>query len=100
MHRDVIGLVEGGYTAPEIIDAFTRVYGERALMAPTKDGFNLFGWLAPFGALAGGAVALLALLKSWKRPARAPAREGPSAASLGASDEELARLDEAVRDDG
>ena len=29
MHRDVIALVEGGYSAQEIIDAFVETYGER-----------------------------------------------------------------------
>ena len=44
MHGDVLALVEGGYDAQEIIDAFVGAYGERALMAPSKSGFNLVGW--------------------------------------------------------
>lgn len=47
MHRDVVELVRGGYSAQEIIDAFVGVYGERALMAPNKSGFNLIAWFAP-----------------------------------------------------
>ena len=43
MHRDVVALVNGGYTAQEIIDAFVGVYGERVRMAPKKSGFNAAG---------------------------------------------------------
>ena len=100
MHADVISLVEGGYTTSEIVDAFVRVYGERALMAPTAEGFNLLGWTAPFLVVAGGAIALVGLMRSWRRPA---ASLSPPIATperpLDATDGELARLRAAVRDD-
>jgi cytochrome c-type biogenesis protein CcmH len=100
MHRDVMLLVTGGYTAQEIIDAFVGVYGERVLMAPPAEGFNLLGWLAPFVALGGGAIVVAALLRSWRRPSRPMA--APMARTTrtdGITDEELARLAAAVRDD-
>src|SRR5690348_6775024 len=68
MHRDVMALVAGGYTAQDIIDAFVGVYGERVLMAPPAEGFNLLGWMAPFIALGGGAIVIVALLRTWHRP--------------------------------
>ena len=49
-----MSLVEGGYSAQEILDAFVDTYGERALMAPKKEGFNWAGYLVPFVALGGG----------------------------------------------
>lgn len=100
MHRDVMALVSGGYSAQEIIDAFVGVYGERVLMAPTASGFNLFGWVAPFAALGGGAILVAVLLRTWRRPKTPNASS--SAASVrapDATDAELARLDAAVRDD-
>jgi cytochrome c-type biogenesis protein CcmH len=104
MHGDIMALVQGGYTAQEIIDQFVKVYGERALMAPTKEGFNLFGWIAPFVALAGGAIAVGAVLRGWRRAARARASVPPGPAPVavrpaGATDDERARLDSAVRSD-
>jgi cytochrome c-type biogenesis protein CcmH/NrfF len=100
MHRDVMALVSGGYSAQEIIEAFVGTYGERVLMAPPAAGFNLFGWLAPFVALAGGAAFVLVVLRNWKKttPAvvSAPKR---SARPEGATDDEIARLEQAVRDD-
>lgn len=99
MHRDVMALVSGGYTAQEIIDAFVGVYGERVLMAPSATGFNLLGWVAPFAALGGGAILVTVLLRTWRRPSAPNAPAPPSVRSPDATEAELARLDAAVRDD-
>ena len=102
MHRDVMALVEGGHSAQEIIDAFVDSYGEVALMAPKREGFNWAGYLVPFGALAAGAAAVVTVLRRMQlRAAKvaAPARpSGASAPALGTADE-MARLDAAVRRD-
>lgn len=100
MHRDVMSLVSGGYTAQEIIDAFVGVYGERVLMAPPAAGFNLLGWVAPFVALGGGALAVSLLLRNWRRPGTAKVAAGtPPKGASDATDDELARLQAAVRED-
>jgi cytochrome c-type biogenesis protein CcmH len=97
MHRDVIALVEGGYDAQEIIDAFVGQYGERARMAPKKSGFNLLAWLTPGAAVivAGGLLVVVI-----RRLGRKPAASAASAAlrnNVGATSDELARLDAAVK---
>jgi cytochrome c-type biogenesis protein CcmH len=100
MHRDVMALVEGGYSAQEILDAFVGTYGERALMAPKKEGFNWAGYLVPFGALAAGAAAVLVVLRGMQRgsaPAEVPV-DGVIVPPLGTADE-LSQLDDAVRRD-
>lgn len=102
MHRDVMELVRGGYSAQEIIDAFVDVYGQRALMAPPKSGFNLVAWLAPGTAVAIGAGALLVVLRRWRR-ASATASSGraqQTPLNVDATPEELARLEAEVRGDG
>lgn len=100
MHRDVMSLVSGGYSAQEIIDAFVGVYGERVLMAPRAEGFNLLGWIAPFVALGSGAAVVAVLLRGWRRPKSVTPLSIPSATPpTDATDEELARLAAAVRDD-
>ena len=101
MHRDVIALVEGGYGAQEIIDAFVGVYGQRALMAPKKSGFDLIAWMMPGTAVLVGGVVLGMFLKKWGVRARARAA-APAAfvATRGDSDAtaaELAELEAAVR---
>lgn len=100
MHRDVMALAAGGYNAAEVLAAFVRVYGEQVLMSPTTEGFNLLGWIAPFLALAGGAVGVGALLKSWRRAPRTTPSGLPAAPHpADATPEEMARLEAVVRDD-
>jgi len=100
MHRDIISLVEGGYSAKEILDAFVTTYGESALMAPKREGFNLAGYIVPFAVLAAGSVALTVVLRRMQTriaTTRETAAATPRATS-GTSDE-LAKLDAAVRRD-
>jgi cytochrome c-type biogenesis protein CcmH len=101
MHRDVMALVEGGYSAPEIIDAFVDTYGERVLMAPKKEGFNWAGYIVPFAAVGGGAVAVAAVLRGMhRRSEEVAASRGAAVISPGnASADELARLEAAIRRD-
>ena len=97
MHADVLGLVSGGHTAPEILAAFKAVYGEKVLMAPVKSGFNLVGYTVPFVALGAGAVIVASLLKRWKARTRAVGvAEGHH---IHATEGELAALDAAVKRD-
>lgn len=99
MHRDVMSLVEGGYSAQEILDAFVGTYGERALMAPKREGFNWAGYLVPSAAIAAGGIALLAVIRRMQRGAMpASATAAGRAAPLG-TDDEMARLDAAIRRD-
>lgn len=102
LHRDITAMVEGGHSAEEIVQAMVGAYGERVLMSPTTEGFNLAGWVMPFAALGTGAVVLTALLRRWRDraaqvAAAAPAR-GPS--PVNATPDELERLERAVRGDG
>jgi cytochrome c-type biogenesis protein CcmH len=106
MHRDVLRLVEGGYSGDEIVAAFERVYGEAVLMAPKREGFNLAGYWMPFAALGTGAVVVGALIRRWGRraaEASAQARAARAAANgsaphaLHATPDEMARLEAAVR---
>ncbi len=97
MHADVMGLVAGGYGAPEILNAFRAAYGEKVLMAPMRSGFNLVGYTMPFIALGTGAVVVAALLKRWKSRAPVVATIEPS--QIDATAGELAELDAAVKRD-
>lgn len=101
MHRDVMALVEGGYSASEIIDAFVHTYGERVLMAPKKEGFNWAGYIVPFATLGAGAAAVSVVLRGMqRRSVRVAGVRGPVVApSADATADELARLDAAIRRD-
>jgi len=106
MHSDVVRLIDGGYSADEIVAAFTTVYGERVLMAPVKEGFNIAGYLVPFVTVGIGGTMLVSLLRRWKReteratPAVVSNSVLPiSGSAPAATDEELRRLQAAVRGD-
>jgi len=82
LHREVLALGEQGKTDQEIIDAFVAKYGEKVLMAPKAQGFNLAGYVVP-----GIVIALIGALLTWvilrrvrrSAPVPAVASAGPSA---------------------
>jgi len=98
LHADVVKLADGGYSADEILAAFEQSYGEKILMAPHKQGFNWVGWIAPFAAVGGGALAAGTLIRKWGRRA-AERRMAASPVPIQASDDEMARLEAAIRND-
>jgi cytochrome c-type biogenesis protein CcmH len=98
MHRDVAALVQGGYSAQEIIDAFVGTYGQRVLMAPTKSGFNLVAWFTPGIALLIGAAAVAIVVRRLKT--RSSEKAVIPATPVDATRDELSRLEAAVRGDG
>jgi cytochrome c-type biogenesis protein CcmH len=75
MHRDVMSLVDGGYNKSEILSAFVNIYGEKALMAPVKQGFNWAGYFVPFAVIAVGAVVLLRNLRKWTSQNQEPPQQ-------------------------
>ncbi|MFI5249586.1 MAG: cytochrome c-type biogenesis protein CcmH [Gemmatimonadales bacterium] len=102
MHSDIVALVLGGYSAGEILDAFRKTYGERVLMSPVREGFNWAGYVAPFVALGGATIAVAVFIRRWRE---VPAASGGSAVptapgdASGATPDEMARLEAAIRDD-
>lgn len=81
LHREVLALGEQGKSDQEITDAFVAKYGEKVLMAPKAQGFNLAGYVVP-----GIVIALIGALLTWvilrrvrrSAPVPAVAAAGPS----------------------
>ncbi|MEP6690077.1 MAG: cytochrome c-type biogenesis protein CcmH [Gemmatimonadaceae bacterium] len=96
MHRDAMALVAGGYSAQEILDAFSATYGERVLMAPTKSGFNWAGYLVPSVAVGIAGVLVLSMLARWRA---APPERALAMPPSDVTHDERARLDAALRND-
>lgn len=94
LHKQVLALAGAGKTAQEIIDAFVAEYGQQALMAPPKRGFNLAGYFVPSLAVLVAAAFLIRTLRRWTRAAAAEAAVAPPAPGDGvdASPAELERL--------
>ena len=86
MHKEVLRLAGAGKSAQQITDEFVAQYGEQALMAPPRRGFNLAGYFVPsVVVLVAGVVLFFRLRRSTRRtePARPLAADGdqPTAAS-------------------
>ena len=89
LHKDVLRLAGQGKTAQQIIDEFVKQYGEVALMAPPKSGFNLLGYYVPRVLILVASVFLVIMLLNWTRKAKAaPVSPAPP----DATPEELERL--------
>jgi cytochrome c-type biogenesis protein CcmH len=94
LHKEVVKLAQQGKSDQQIIDAFVAEYGEAALMAPPRRGFNLAGYFVPSIALIVAAVFLVRGLRRWTREAATvAATESPRIADRpDASPAELKRL--------
>lgn len=91
LHTEVLRLTGQGKTAQQVIDEFVKQYGEVALMAPPKEGFNLAGYLLPGVAIVVAGFFLVRALRRWTREA-ATAAPATAAAPPNATPEELERL--------
>jgi cytochrome c-type biogenesis protein CcmH len=97
LHREVVALRDEGKTAREIIDAFVAKYGEKALMAPKPQGFNLRGYLLPGAAITAAGIALVSVLRRREAVAASShANHSPTAPPVSASPEEMERLRRAL----
>jgi hypothetical protein len=47
LHKEVLALQDEGKTADEIVAAFVAKYGEKILLAPKPEGFNIVGYILP-----------------------------------------------------
>lgn len=100
MHKDVMGLVAGGYSADEIIRAFQGAYGDKVLMAPPRVGFNWAGYVTPFVALGLGGAIVAMLITRWRRGGGSETATAPAVVvPVDATPDELRRLEEAIRRD-
>jgi cytochrome c-type biogenesis protein CcmH len=63
--QDIAELIKEGKKRDEIIEIFVKQYGQKALAAPKKEGFNLLGYILPFLALIGAAFFVSRVIKTW-----------------------------------
>jgi cytochrome c-type biogenesis protein CcmH len=77
--------IAAGDSEDEIKDALVAQFGPEVLAEPPGGGFGLLAWLLPLAALAGGAIVLGLLIRSWSR------RGGPPGAATEELDPQLER---------
>tara|TARA_B100000315_G_C14017279_1_gene337250 strand:- start:152 stop:451 length:300 start_codon:yes stop_codon:yes gene_type:complete len=62
---DIAMKLEEGLTKDMVIQTYVDRYGEKALSAPTKTGFNLTAWITPFFAIMIGGVGIRRVMSKW-----------------------------------
>jgi len=83
IRREIAERLAQGATAEQVVAAFVAKHGEVMRSAPTKEGFNLVAWVAPFALLAIAGWALVAVVRRWAprgaAPRAAEAAQAPAA---------------------
>ncbi len=66
--------LDAGSSDSVILDSFVAKYGAVVLAAPTKQGFDLVAWIAPFAVFAAALLGTILLIKHWSasRPQTEP----------------------------
>ncbi len=112
LHKEVVALVQGGKDADAVVAAFVEKYGEKVLMAPKPEGFNIAGYIVPgLTILLVGGIMITVLRRrshlaaqqaaahpSGGSPLAVPGAMQPVGAASPASAEELARLERELRE--
>ncbi|MFP5234840.1 MAG: cytochrome c-type biogenesis protein CcmH [Acidobacteriota bacterium] len=57
--------VSAGMGDQEIFDGFVAKYGATVLAAPTKHGFDLVAWIAPFAVFGAALLGTILLVRHW-----------------------------------
>jgi cytochrome c-type biogenesis protein CcmH len=101
LHREVVAMDKAGKSPQEILDAFVAEYGEKALMAPRPEGFNLWGYLLPGSLILAAGAGLFAFISRRKLTVAAAGDAAPGASPSaepprGATPEEMERLRRAL----
>jgi len=93
----LLTMVNAGESDAAILDAFVKQYGQRVLLKPPAEGFNLLGWVMPFAAIAAGLAFLWWVIKRFRRPMAVAAGPDMDAATLARYseriDKDLEKLD-------
>ena len=57
--------VDANLSDKQIFDSFVEQYGATVLAAPTKQGFDLVAWIAPFAVFAAALLGTILLIRHW-----------------------------------
>jgi cytochrome c-type biogenesis protein CcmH/NrfF len=64
----IAAMQKAGAEDKAIVDAFVSEQGLKALAAPPAEGFSLVGWLMPYIAVGFGLIAVVMVLKRFRKP--------------------------------
>ncbi len=73
--------LDSGLTPTQVVDAWVAERGEQILAVPTREGFNLVGWVMPFVVTLAALLVLTLLLWRRQRRPEVPVPASPAAAA-------------------
>lgn len=76
---DLTMAVSGGATDQQVMDSFVAKYGATVLAAPTKHGFDLVAWIAPFAVFGAALLGTILLVRHWSIGKTQVPASGPNA---------------------
>ncbi len=65
--REILKMLDDGADYDMVVASMVKRFGEQILPAPTKEGFNLVGYILPFVAIFAVGALLLRLAAQWAR---------------------------------
>ena len=92
LRDEIAGMIRTGRTGDQVIEEFVARQGEQVRIAPLARGFNLVAWLGPAFLFFGAAVAIVLVLRRWRRSAPAAPDAQTPVAAIDPDDPYLARL--------
>ena len=81
MRQELMAGLAGPDSDDLILQRFVQEYGAVVLAAPTATGFNRVAWITPFAALGAGILAVIWVVRRWKRRQTGVAVEAPAVPS-------------------
>ena len=94
LRDEIAGMIRAGQSGDDVIEGFVARQGEQVRIAPLARGFNLVAWLGPAFLFFGAAIALVLVLRRWRRNAPAAPETQAPVAAIDPDDPYLARLRE------
>lgn len=91
LRAEMRAMVAGGMTGEEVIASYVAKHGEKILIAPDAEGFNLLAWLGPIAMLFVGIVGIVFLVRRWG-PRKGAARDETYSAELSPDDPYVTKL--------
>ncbi|MBF0171204.1 MAG: cytochrome c-type biogenesis protein CcmH, partial [Nitrospinae bacterium] len=89
--KEILKMLDEGADYDTVVKAMVARFGEQILPAPTKEGFNLVGYLLPFVAILSVGAVLVRQMGQWARRGKAASPEVPAARQGEAPDEAVRR---------
>jgi len=95
---EILTSLEAGSSVQQVVDSWVEQFGERILLEPPRQGFNLLGWFLPGAVLLVTSLVLVLMIRRWRgreleMPAGSPGEIPPDPRYLEQLERELQELE-------